>query len=245
MSTPGYPDWTQPVSQAEHDPVLLPSAALASGAVSGPFNTSQIQSLSLIVASNGASPAGVRATVSLLWGIGVTPLPVQTMSLNRIPDYQTIPGSLIWQIPVRGAAVSVSCETSDARSLTVGLVGSTRPIPSPLLSGDVATNQGNLLATTVAAVAAGATETLYIQPVARAYALGVRGVVNGNLIGYVLNGVGKTGGALTGLPLWSAVGQTADWAVMQVIAPGIGCELTITNNDTVSRSPALRVWDVS
>lgn len=245
MTTPGRPDWTQQVAFTEVDTVLQASTALSNGGALGPYDTSQAQSLVLTIGTNAASPAGTRIVLEVEWDIGGTQPYVQGITFNRMLDYQDQRAQTVAVLPVRGKAVSFTCITSDNRSITLAVDTSTRPVSTPSIGAGPAAQPGTLLAQVGGSIAAGASETVYIPPVARAYGLGVRGVVNGTAIHYDLNGIGTLALALTTGILWAGVGQTVDWYGGEVPAVLTGCELVITNTDTVARSPGFNVWDVS
>lgn len=244
MPAPDLPDWAQAVSTLEKvDSIAVAGGVLAANGATQTFDVSRYAS---VVVALGVAPGAVgqRYVLGMTWtdqGVSVYQESVSFHSDNSYPAAGTSP---VWQGPSRAQSLILGLASDGAGNVPCAVFGSSRNLPGPVVS-NLHSNQGRLLNRIFGtAIAAGASTSLYIPPVTAAVAIGWEPGVSTAIQGQ-LRAVSQLAGAFRSAQIWVATSTAAGFSTDPVPLAMTGAELFITNNDSVNRSPAINVWDVS
>lgn len=244
MSTPDYPDWTQPVSQIEQVSTLYQSNAInLPGGSTGQMDTSRAQT---IIGSfvPDSTPAAGPNVITFDWDLGTGTAVTDIITVWDINDTPAA-GGCTFRIPVRGSRLNVFWSANDptVRTAALTLVQSNRAEPEPVVYQS-AQNPGRLMiATGTVGVLAGQTQIFKFGPVARAISLSMfAGAANGRI---ELRGANSNGAtlAVVSLGTWVPAGQFV--VVPAIPLPFTALEVLLENLTGATMNMIANIWDVS
>lgn len=246
MPAPDLPDFAASVSAIEQvTGPLLPGNTIATANPPALIDTSRYSSLAILLAIPGGGDNKMCGLVAE-WQDNGTAVDYDLITFHNASPVQPYPDWHQFHLPVRGQSLQLRLYDEVGNKTTSCVVyGSTRAFPggrdriARLNWGQV------LLDVNTGAVAAGAVSgTFYIPPVARSLSLNTSANVVTTPYLLTVSGVGAIGSALSSTRLFvdafTGRSNTIDLPVV-----GVGCTLTVTNNDTVSRNFNIRAWDAS
>lgn len=251
MTLPDFPDWTTPVQTIERVTQVTPGGTtITAGDAPVSFDTADFASLLLSI----TPPTGVIGNAySLLaiWQESGGDADADSVSMHTLTAYTPALSRILWQLPVRGSSVKLYLAGTSPDTAHLTITGSNRALLGPTVTRSsenftgTPLSDGKLIASGTAGPipAGGSLGGFYIPPVSRAVTVQL-GIATAKCE-ISLGGVQLAAGAVSELVLGDYVATQANPAFAEVACPGIGMNLTIVNNDTVSRTPTYRVWDVS
>ena len=244
MSTPGYPDFTQPVAFLEQISAdLIPGGALTANGTGVTIDTTTYSSLRIYLQVR-SRPAGERYAVQMLWDESGINVLQSTISLHSAASYTGVDGEIGWVIPVQAQSCDVAAVGDASVPVTCHVFGSNRVVNSELIT-PLGSQFPRFLADTgtVNVGAGGSSATFYVPPVSRAYAVRLTGFAATCFV--TMDGVFSKSGVLSTVPFLSVNGNGTGQTLDDLPMPGTGQELILHNTSAGAINMRAVVWDVS
>jgi hypothetical protein len=245
MTTPDFPDWTQPVGTAPRTKTVLAQGAYLCGFVQHTgIALDGYGRLIVFVQYPTAGAVGDRYAVTATWGTGTFPGHQETVTFHSGQSYQNNPYGFILEIPIGGSNVDIGVFGPNGAGVNLGAVATSTPLAvsklSPWTPGTVP-----LLGkqSTVAVPASGSSAPIYIPPTDRAVQMFIGG--SGTTCVYRLRGVYLATTVLAADILADYPASNSEQNQV-TLAPRTGLEALMVNTDSGAAHNALfNVWDVS
>lgn len=243
--TPDYPDFATPVAVLDQSSVLfgIPTAPIVPNGAAVTVDTGRVQSAHVALTLPPAAPATSKYLVQAKWLESGREVGRETLSFGAGSAYAGT-ASLFWQLPAYGSQLSLQAVGDDNANISAVVIGSTRAIPAQRLTRAGLTLGKVLLDSGAVVINAGTSQTFRLPPVERAITWGASWPIVAGSVD--VRGIYDTqaGGMLTSR-LDLVVNPNGFVMHSDVLAPLVGLEVTVTNNDAANKSGSLFVWDVS
>lgn len=243
MSTPGYPDFTQPVALVERD-VYLANATLTSGQSYHSLDVSGFQCVAVTLSGIGIGSTEQQWQIVLQWeaGGGIVFVEQYTVDLC-ITGVNGITGNWV-KVPCKGAALTVTATSNNgANQAAVSVIGSTRADSTPRYASNVSTDNRVLYYTGSINVPATSTVSVFVPPVGLQYGLHL--FASGNNLTYQYSAVSFDGNAFHLRRIFAVAQPATEQSFTIGPCPGMGGRLDIVNTTAGALNAALALWDAT
>lgn len=247
MTTPDYPDWTQPVALVDQATNLSPPGnQLVPNGASLALDTSALATLDFVIIPPDAASLQ-RYDLLVQWEQGGDVFGTDSVSMYGINTY-TLPSEFGWQLPCRSQACTVYAVGSDPTPINVLIESSTRQLQAPRILRAGSEGRNAIMDSGLQNVAAGAsTPNYYAPPVSQQLVACVtfgstKMFAQGNALCYGAGGLSDVFlCAINAAP----TGQTATPLPVVLPAASMSTVWNIHNSDTVAHTAQIVVYDGS
>lgn len=241
-----FADWSAGVNVVDRSAQIFgftPPTQLIANGIGQVVACDQWNTVHCVISLPGG--AGVQYyTLLLQWLEAGQQIDSDGLSFHNENAYALSPTTLYAHFPARGSFVEALILGTDNQGINFKMVGSSRSLSVADIARDGDIGQ-RLVQTGNLALAAGASQTLRVPPVSRAYAIDIGDAITSGTVEIKpvrSSGVGPPG------PLRShlfATNATTGLVLPELVMPQAAMDIVVTNNDAVVRNGTYWVWDVS